>query len=168
MAHDFFTSQPIQRATIYLLLANHPFITGPMRTLCSSLRRYYLHCASVRVLLSTSTSRPIGHDCMEREAAIVSGSYTKILSDAIESEDHIPNRACSNMDMIQAIGFNSIERTASDWKRLFQSLDHRLQFLGTRTSPGSSMSLTEAQFQEDRGSHVPGESYSSSGTGTAS
>lgn len=50
------------------------------------------------------------------------------------------------MDMIQAIGFNSIERTASDWSRLFQSVDSRLEFLGTRTSPGSNMSIIEAQF----------------------
>ena len=50
------------------------------------------------------------------------------------------------MDMIQVIGFNSIERTASDWAHLFQLVDKRLEFLGTRTSPGSNMSIIEAKF----------------------
>lgn len=53
---------------------------------------------------------------------------------------------CSNMNMIQAIGWNSIERTASDWKRLFSSVDKRLRFLGTRTPPGCSVSLIKAEF----------------------
>jgi hypothetical protein len=91
-----------------------------------------------------------------------------MFSDAARREGHNANRACSNLDMIQAIGFNSIERTASDWVRLFQSVDHRLEFLGTRTSPGSSMSLIEAGFHENGGSHVPGESHPSSGPGAAS
>ena len=51
------------------------------------------------------------------------------------------------MDMIQAIGWNSIERTASDWKRLFTTVDHRLTFLGTRTPEGCSVSLIEAEFR---------------------
>lgn len=53
----------------------------------------------------------------------------------------------SNMDMIQAIGWNSIERTSSDWERLFKTVDSRLKFLGTRTPPGCSVSLIEAQFE---------------------
>lgn len=51
------------------------------------------------------------------------------------------------MDMIQAIGWNSIERTSSDWERLFKSVDSRLKFLGTKTPPGCSVSLIEARFE---------------------
>jgi hypothetical protein len=50
------------------------------------------------------------------------------------------------MDMMQALGANSLERTASDWERLFKSVDPRLHFLGTRTPPGCSCSLIEAKF----------------------
>jgi hypothetical protein len=70
--------------------------------------------------------------------------YEGVLN-ALNIEEMLTN-LCSNMDMIQAIGFNSIERTASDWSRLFKSVDSRLEFLGTRTSPGSNMSIIEAEF----------------------
>lgn len=51
------------------------------------------------------------------------------------------------MDMIQAIGWNSIERTSSDWQRLFQTVDARLQYMGTTTPPGCSVSLIEARLE---------------------
>ncbi|KAL1846957.1 hypothetical protein VTK73DRAFT_172 [Phialemonium thermophilum] len=51
-----------------------------------------------------------------------------------------------NMDMIQAIGWNSVERTSSHWERLFKSVEGRLEFLGARTPPGCSVSLIEARF----------------------
>lgn len=54
--------------------------------------------------------------------------------------------AHSNMDMIQAIGWNSLERTASDWKRLFELVDKRLRYVGTSTPPGSAVSIIEARF----------------------
>lgn len=61
---------------------------------------------------------------------------------------------CSNMDMIQAIGWNSVERTASDWKRLFSSVDNRLEFVGTRTPAGCSVSLIEAEFHSGVNGHA--------------
>lgn len=51
-----------------------------------------------------------------------------------------------NLDMIQATGWNSLERTESDWQRLFASVDARYHFLGTRTPKGSAVSLIEAVF----------------------
>jgi hypothetical protein len=52
-----------------------------------------------------------------------------------------------NLDMIQATGWNSLERTEPDWCRLFASVDSRYQFLGTRTPEGSAVSLLEAVFK---------------------
>ncbi|KAF2183640.1 S-adenosyl-L-methionine-dependent methyltransferase [Zopfia rhizophila CBS 207.26] len=43
--------------------------------------------------------------------------------------------------------WNSLERTAPDWAELFTSVDTRLQFVGTRTLKGSSISLIEAVFK---------------------
>lgn len=59
------------------------------------------------------------------------------------------------MDMIQAIGWNSVERTCSDWKDLFSSVDGRLVFLGTRTPPGCSVSLIEAVLEVSADSTDP-------------
>lgn len=50
------------------------------------------------------------------------------------------------MDMIQAIGWNSVERTPSHWEELFKSVEGRLEFLGARTPPGCSVSLIEARY----------------------
>lgn len=49
--------------------------------------------------------------------------------------------------MIQATGWNSLERTASDWHRLFTSISKEYHFLGTRTPKGSAVSLIEARFE---------------------
>lgn len=49
--------------------------------------------------------------------------------------------------MIQATGWNSLERTASDWQKLFASVSNEYQFLGTRTPTGSAVSLIEARFE---------------------
>lgn len=53
-----------------------------------------------------------------------------------------------NLDMIQALGWNSLERTTSDWVTLFAGVDSRLEFVGTRTPTGSSVSLIEAVFRK--------------------
>lgn len=53
-----------------------------------------------------------------------------------------------NLDMIQATGWNSLERTTSDWEKLFASVDPRYRFLGTRTPERSSVSLIEAEFRQ--------------------
>lgn len=49
--------------------------------------------------------------------------------------------------MIQATGWNSLERTASDWRKLFASVSKGYHFLGTRTPKGSAVSLIEARFE---------------------
>ena len=49
--------------------------------------------------------------------------------------------------MIQAAGWNSLERTASDWRKLFASVSPEFHFLGTRTPKGSAVSLIEARFE---------------------
>ena len=50
--------------------------------------------------------------------------------------------------MIQATGWNSLERTTSDWEKLFASVDPRYHFCGTRTPEGSSVALIEAEFKQ--------------------
>jgi hypothetical protein len=50
--------------------------------------------------------------------------------------------------MIQAAGWNSLERTTSDWVKLFASVDPRYQFLGARIPERSSVSLIEAVFRQ--------------------
>lgn len=83
---------------------------------------------------------------MEREAAVVS-----ILREGRRRScvrERLITSTCSILDMLQAIGWNSIERTPSDWERLFTSADRRLRFMGTRTPPGSSLSFIEARFED--------------------
>ena len=50
--------------------------------------------------------------------------------------------------MIQATGWNSLERTTSDWEKLFTSVDPRYRFLGARTPERGSVSLIEAEFRQ--------------------
>jgi len=52
-----------------------------------------------------------------------------------------------NLDMIQALGWNSLERTAADWATLFARVDPSLQFIGTSTPKGSMVSIVEAIFK---------------------
>lgn len=52
-----------------------------------------------------------------------------------------------NLDMIQALGWNSLERTTPDWAKLFAGVDERLQFVGTSKPKGSSVSLIESVFK---------------------
>ena len=49
--------------------------------------------------------------------------------------------------MIQATGWNSLERTTEDWERLFAAVDPKLSFCGTRTPEGSFVSLIEAVWK---------------------
>ena len=49
--------------------------------------------------------------------------------------------------MVQATGWNSLERTASDWRRLFASISPEYHFLGTKTPQGSAVSLIEGRFE---------------------
>jgi hypothetical protein len=86
---------------------------------------------------------------MDREANIVSSIP------AVSTKER-PNVCCSNIDLIQAIGWNSLERTVSDWKKLFSSVDDRLEFLGTHTPAGSSVSLIEAKFHSGVNGHTNG------------
>ena len=54
-----------------------------------------------------------------------------------------------NLDMIQALGWNSLERTASGWAALFGKVDGRFKFLGAKTHEGSAVSLIEAVWEGD-------------------
>jgi hypothetical protein len=49
--------------------------------------------------------------------------------------------------MIQALGWNSLERTAPGWADLFTKADPRFHFVGTRTPPGSAVSLIQAEWK---------------------
>ncbi|OCL15473.1 putative O-methyltransferase [Glonium stellatum] len=120
MAHDFFEEQPVKCADVYFL-------------------RYILHNWSDkyarRILKSLipalkDSSRIVCYEFLPGDRPTTLWTEKQPL----------------NMNMIQAIGWNSIERTASDWKRLFSSVDKRLRFLGTRTPPGCSVSLIKAEF----------------------
>ncbi|EXJ91409.1 hypothetical protein A1O1_04521 [Capronia coronata CBS 617.96] len=121
MEHDFFDLQPVKGADIYFM-------------------RYILHNWSdkyaARILENIVPALKDG-------ARIVCCEFLP----GDEATTRWTDKQPLNMDMIQAIGWNSIERTASDWKRLFSSVDSRLVFKGAWTPEGCSVSLIEAQFQ---------------------
>ena len=58
--------------------------------------------------------------------------------------------------MIQATGWNSLERTASDWQKVFTSISDEYHFLCTRTPKSSAVSLIEARFEIRRVEEVAG------------
>lgn len=50
--------------------------------------------------------------------------------------------------MVQALGWNSLERTTPDWKSLFQKTDPRFRLLGVHQVKNSPLALIEAEFRE--------------------
>ncbi|KAI3339595.1 putative O-methyltransferase [Ustulina deusta] len=120
MAHDFFSEQPVKGADVYFF-------------------RYILHNWSDkyarRILKALIPALKDG-------STIMCCEFLPSDISATTWSDKQPY----NMDMIQAIGWNSVERTSSHWKKLFESVDSRLQYLGTRTPPGCSVSFIEARF----------------------
>ncbi|KAJ8121688.1 hypothetical protein ONZ43_g1925 [Nemania bipapillata] len=120
MPHDFFVEQPVKGADVYFL-------------------RYILHNWSDKYaqrILKTLVP------ALKDGSSIVCCEFLP----GDRSTTSWSKKQPYHMDMIQAIGWNSIERTSSDWARLFESVDPRLQYSGTRTPPGCSVSLIEARF----------------------
>ena len=64
-----------------------------------------------------------------------------------------------NLDTIQATGWNPLERTASDWQKLFTGVRKECHFQGTRTPQGSAVSLIEAGFEKWQVERVAGGYY---------
>ena len=121
MAHDFLTEQPVKNADVYFF-------------------RFILHnwsdhyCA--RILRNLLPAMKDGSKVVIYEFLLPEMANTAWTE-----------KQGRNLDMIQALGWNSLERTTSDWKSLFASVDARFKFLGTRTPERSSVSLVEAVFK---------------------
>ena len=121
MGHDFFTEQPIKEADVYFF-------------------RFILHNWSDKyaekilgnlIPAMKPGSRVVIYEFLPDDVA------TTLWSD----------KQKRNLDMIQALGWNSLERTAADWATLFARVDPSLQFIGTSTPKGSMVSIVEAIFK---------------------
>lgn len=121
MAHDFFDEQPVSGAEVYFF-------------------RFILHNWSDRY--ASKIFRNL-IPAMKAGARIVIYEFLPPeVSDTAWSQ-----KQARNLDMIQALGWNSLERTVSDWKKLFAETDPRLEYTGAWTPPGSSVSLIEAVWK---------------------
>ncbi|KAL2799532.1 S-adenosyl-L-methionine-dependent methyltransferase [Aspergillus keveii] len=120
-AHDFFTPQPVKHADVYFF-------------------RYILHNwadkYAVQILRNLIPAMKAGSHVI---------IYEFLLPDV--SQPEWTKKQWRNLDMIQMLGWNSLERTESDWKSLFASVDPRLEFVGTKTPDGSIVSLIEAVWR---------------------
>ncbi|KAL4792588.1 O-methyltransferase-domain-containing protein [Aspergillus venezuelensis] len=120
-AHDFFNPQPVKHADVYFF-------------------RYILHNwadkYSVQILRNLIPALKAG------SRVII---YEFLLPD--ESQTEWTKKQWRNLDMVQMLGWNSLERTESDWKSLFALVDPRLEFVGTKTPEGSIVSLIEAVWR---------------------
>ncbi|KAL9005014.1 MAG: hypothetical protein Q9188_002195 [Gyalolechia gomerana] len=121
MAHDFFTEQPVKEADIYFF-------------------RFILHNWSDKYCMEILKNLL---PAMKEGSKIV--IYEFLLPEMADTA--WSKKQGRNLDMIQALGWNSLERTKSDWEALFTAVDPRYMFLGTRTPEGSSVSLIEAEFK---------------------
>ncbi|KAL3455582.1 S-adenosyl-L-methionine-dependent methyltransferase [Aspergillus heterothallicus] len=121
MAHDFFTPQPVKHADVYFF-------------------RYILHNwadkYSVQILRNLIPALKAG------SRVII---YEFLLPD--DSQTEWTKKQWRNLDMIELLGWNSLERTETDWKSLFALVDPRLEFVGTKTPEGSIVSLIEAVWK---------------------
>ena len=118
MGHDFFQPQPITGAEVYFF-------------------RFILHNWSdkyaaqiLRNLIPAMKpgSRVVIYEFLPHEVSDTAWSH----------------KQARNLDMIQALGWNSLERTVSDWRRLFSETSPGFKFAGAWTPTGSSVSLIEA------------------------
>jgi len=120
MGHDFFTEQPIKNADVYFF-------------------RFILHNWSnkyaEKILKNLIPAMKPGSKVVIYE----------FLPDVVASTKW-SDKQKRNLDMIQALGWNSLERTTPDWENLFAKVDSRLKLIGTRTPEGSMVSLIEAVF----------------------
>jgi len=123
MGHDFFTEQPIKNADVYFF-------------------RFILHNWSdkyaEKILRNLIPAMKPGSKVVIYE----------FLPDVVASTKW-SDKQKRNLDMIQALGWNSLERTTPDWENLFAKADSRLRLIGTRTPEGSMVSLIEAVFSGD-------------------
>ncbi|KAL8722885.1 MAG: hypothetical protein Q9225_000718 [Loekoesia sp. 1 TL-2023] len=122
MAHDFFTEQPVREADVYFF-------------------RFILHNWSDKYCVQIL--RNLLPAMKEGSKIVIYEFLLPEMADTAWSK-----KQGRNLDMIQALGWNSLERTTSDWEKLFASVDPRYVFLGTRTPEGSSVSLIEAEFKQ--------------------
>jgi ubiquinone/menaquinone biosynthesis C-methylase UbiE len=118
MAHDFFEVQPVQGADIYFF-------------------RFILHNWSDKY--ATQILQNLMPALKPGARVLI---YEFLPSEVTETE--WSKKQGRNLDMIQALGWNSLERTVPDWKKLFADTDSRLKFRKTITPLGSTISLIEA------------------------
>lgn len=123
MGHDFLTEQPIKNAHVYFF-------------------RFILHNWSnkyaEKILKNLIPAMKPGSKVVIYE----------FLPEVVASTKW-SDKQKRNLDMIQALGWNSLERTTPDWENLFAKVDPRLRLMGTRTPEGSMVSLIEAVFSGD-------------------
>ena len=121
MPHDFFEEQPVKGADVYFF-------------------RFIFHNwadkYAVKILHALIPALKPG-------ARIV---IYEFLPDAVATTQWSQKQP-RNLDMIQALGWNSLERTRDDWAALFEKAGAGFQFMGTRNPPGSAVSLIEACWQ---------------------
>ncbi|RVX74075.1 hypothetical protein B0A52_01907 [Exophiala mesophila] len=122
MKHDFFTEQPVRGADLYFF-------------------------------------RFIFHNWADKYAAQILKNLVPAMKDGARVliyEFFVPENAdplwtrkqCRNLDMIQALGWNSLERTVPDWKSLVEKTDPRFRLTGVYQVKNSPLVLIEAVFME--------------------
>lgn len=121
MVHDFFEPQPIAAADVYLF-------------------RWILH----------NWADPYAEQILRNIVAVAKpGSRILIQEQMPDSvaDTRWSTKSKRNLDMIQATGWNSLERTLPDWEALFRKVDTRLSFVGAKTPTASVQTLIEVEFQ---------------------
>lgn len=122
MAHDFLTPQPVPAADVYFF-------------------RWILH----------NWADAYAEKLLRHVVAVMKpGSKILIqeqMPDAV-SDTRWSGKSKYNLDMIQATGWNSLERTLPDWEALFKRVDPRLFFCGAQTPKGSLLTLIEAEWMD--------------------
>lgn len=146
VSHDFFTEQPTKHAEVYFFR----FI------LHNWADKYAARILESLIPAMKHGSRVIIYEFLPDEVA--NTSWTQKQKRQVTCQVLTPPQAniltpcvkIRNLDMIQATGWNSLERTASDWRKLFATVGQGYKFLSTRTPKGSAVSLIEARFEKSQ------------------
>jgi hypothetical protein len=132
-AHDFFTTQPVKGADVYLfrwILHNHSdkYSIKMLRALIPALKK------GARVVINDHCLR-----------------------DGYGEEKLWDEKIIRTMDLVMLTLLNAKERSEGDFRRLFGEVDGRFRFEGVRREEGCRMSVVEAVWEgEDFGGEEGG------------